>query len=87
MVISHKILLVTRMDSACLARNASDAIKEQYLPGIVSGDPMFCSGYRPAAGGRQGGTRGGAAAHVQGFLGLRCGGGVRAGAFTLWNER
>jgi acyl-CoA dehydrogenase len=42
MGISPNILLVTCMDSACLARNASDAIKEQYLPGIVSGTNKFC---------------------------------------------
>jgi acyl-CoA dehydrogenase len=42
MGISPNILLVTCMDSACLARNASDAIKEQYLPGIVSGQTKFC---------------------------------------------
>ncbi len=42
MGISPNILLVTCMDSACLARNASDAIKEQYLPGIVTGDTKFC---------------------------------------------
>ena len=40
--ISPNILLVTCMDSACLARNASDAIKEQYLPGIVTGEIKFC---------------------------------------------
>jgi acyl-CoA dehydrogenase len=42
MGISPNILLVTCMDSACLARNASEAIKEQYLPGIVSGQTKFC---------------------------------------------
>ena len=42
MGISPNILLVTCMDSACLARNASDAINEQYLPGIVSGQTKFC---------------------------------------------
>jgi acyl-CoA dehydrogenase len=42
MGISPNMLLVTCMDSACLARNASDAIKEQYLPGIVSGETRFC---------------------------------------------
>ena len=42
MGISPNMLLVTCMDSACLARNASDAIKEQYLPGIVSGKTRFC---------------------------------------------
>ena len=42
MGISPNILLVTCMDSACLARNASDAINEQYLPGIVSGETKFC---------------------------------------------
>ncbi len=42
MGISPNILLVTCMDAACLARNASDAIKERYLPGIVSGDTKFC---------------------------------------------
>ncbi len=42
MGISPNILLVTCMDSACLARNASDAIKEQYLPDIVSGKTKFC---------------------------------------------
>ena len=42
MGISPNMLLVTCMDSACLARNATDAIKEQYLPGIVSGDMRFC---------------------------------------------
>ncbi|MBT4519025.1 MAG: acyl-CoA/acyl-ACP dehydrogenase [Halieaceae bacterium] len=42
MGISPNILLVTCMDSACLARNASDLIKEQYLPGIVSGQIKFC---------------------------------------------
>ncbi len=42
MGISPNILLVTCMDSACIARNASDAIKEQYLPGIVSGQTKFC---------------------------------------------
>ena len=40
--ISPNILLVTCMDSACIARNASEAIKEQYLPGIVSGETKFC---------------------------------------------
>jgi len=40
--VSPNILLVTCMDSACIARNASDAIKEQYLPGIVSGQIKFC---------------------------------------------
>ena len=40
--ISPNILLVTCMDAACLARNASDKIKEQYLPGIVSGKTKFC---------------------------------------------
>ena len=40
--ISPNILLVTCMDAACLARNASDTIKEQYLPGIVSGQTKFC---------------------------------------------
>ena len=40
--ISPNILLVTCMDSACIARNASDAIKEQYLPDIVSGKTKFC---------------------------------------------
>ncbi len=42
MGVSPSILLVTCMDSACIARNASDAIKEQYLPGIVSGKIKFC---------------------------------------------
>jgi acyl-CoA dehydrogenase len=42
MGISPNMLLVTAMDSACLARNASDAIKERYLPGIVSGETRFC---------------------------------------------
>lgn len=42
MGISPNILLVTCMDSACIARNATDAIKEQYLPGIVSGETKFC---------------------------------------------
>lgn len=42
MGISPNILLVTCMDAACLARNASDAIKERYLPGIVSGETKFC---------------------------------------------
>jgi acyl-CoA dehydrogenase len=42
MGISPNILLVTCMDSACLARNASEALKEQYLPGIVSGQTKFC---------------------------------------------
>jgi alkylation response protein AidB-like acyl-CoA dehydrogenase len=42
MGISPNILLVTCMDAACLARNASDAIKEAYLPGIVSGEIKFC---------------------------------------------
>jgi acyl-CoA dehydrogenase len=42
MGISPNILLVTCMDSACIARNATDAIKEQYLPGIVSGKNKFC---------------------------------------------
>ena len=42
MGISPNILLVTCMDAACLARNASDAIKEQYLPGIVDGSTKFC---------------------------------------------
>jgi len=42
MGISPNILLVTCMDSACLALNASDKIKEQYLPGIVTGDIKFC---------------------------------------------
>jgi len=42
MGISPNMLLVTCMDSACLARNASEAIKEQYLPGIVSGKTRFC---------------------------------------------
>ena len=40
--ISPNILLVTCMDAACLARNASEAIKEQYLPGIASGQTKFC---------------------------------------------
>jgi acyl-CoA dehydrogenase len=42
MGISPNMLLVTAMDSACIARNASEAIKEQYLPGIVTGDTRFC---------------------------------------------
>jgi len=42
MGISPNMLLVTAMDSACIARNASDAIKERYLPGIVSGETRFC---------------------------------------------
>jgi acyl-CoA dehydrogenase len=42
MGISPNLLLVTCMDAACLARNASDSIKEQYLPGIVSGEIKFC---------------------------------------------
>lgn len=42
MGISPNILLVTCMDAACLALNASEAIKEKYLPGIVSGDLKFC---------------------------------------------
>ncbi len=42
MGISPNILLVTCMDSACLARNASDALKEQHLPNIVSGQSKFC---------------------------------------------
>ena len=42
MGISPNILLVTCMDAACLARNASGAIKERYLPGIVSGETKFC---------------------------------------------
>lgn len=42
MGISPNILLVTCMDAACLARNASDAMKEQYLPGIVDGSTKFC---------------------------------------------
>lgn len=42
MGISPNILLVTCMDSACIARNASEAIKEHYLPGIVSGETKFC---------------------------------------------
>jgi alkylation response protein AidB-like acyl-CoA dehydrogenase len=42
MGISPNMLLVTAMDSACLARNASDTIKERYLPGIVSGETRFC---------------------------------------------
>jgi len=40
--VSPNILLVTCMDSACIARNASEAIKEQYLPDIVSGQTKFC---------------------------------------------
>lgn len=42
MGISPNILLVTCMDAACIARNASDSIKQQYLPGIVSGRTKFC---------------------------------------------
>ncbi len=42
MGISPNILLVTCMDAACLARNASDAIKAQYLPGIAEGKIKFC---------------------------------------------
>jgi acyl-CoA dehydrogenase len=42
MGISPNILLVTCMDAACIARNASDSIKQQYLPGIVSGTTKFC---------------------------------------------
>ena len=42
MGISPNILLVTCMDAACLALNASEAIKEKYLPGIVSGALKFC---------------------------------------------
>ena len=42
MGISPNILLVTCMDSACLARNASEQIKQQYLPGIVEGKIKFC---------------------------------------------
>jgi acyl-CoA dehydrogenase len=42
MGISPNILLVTCMDSACIARNASDSIKEQYLPSIVTGVTKFC---------------------------------------------
>ena len=42
MGVSPNMLLVTCMDSACLARNASDAINEQYLPGIVTGQTKFC---------------------------------------------
>ncbi len=42
MGISPNILLVTCMDSACLARNASEEIKQRYLPGIVDGSIKFC---------------------------------------------
>ncbi|RLA40091.1 MAG: acyl-CoA dehydrogenase [Gammaproteobacteria bacterium] len=42
MGVSPNILLVTCMDSACIARNASESIKEQYLPDIVSGKIKFC---------------------------------------------
>ena len=42
MGVSPNMLLVTAMDSACLARNASEAINEQYLPGIVTGEIKFC---------------------------------------------
>lgn len=42
MGVSPNMLLVTCMDSACLARNASAAINEQYLPGIVTGETKFC---------------------------------------------
>jgi acyl-CoA dehydrogenase len=42
MGVSPNMLLVTCMDSACLARNASEAINEQYLPGIVTGETKFC---------------------------------------------
>ena len=42
MGVSPNILLVTCMDSACIARNASESIKEQYLPDIVSGKTKFC---------------------------------------------
>jgi acyl-CoA dehydrogenase len=42
MGVSPNMLLVTAMDSACLARNASEAINEQYLPGIVTGETKFC---------------------------------------------
>lgn len=42
MGISPNILLVTCMDSACIAKNASEEIKQQYLPGIVEGKIKFC---------------------------------------------
>ncbi|MEH6607216.1 MAG: acyl-CoA dehydrogenase family protein [Pseudomonadales bacterium] len=42
MGISPNILLVTCMDAACLAKNASEEIKQQYLPGIVEGKIKFC---------------------------------------------
>lgn len=42
MGISPNILLVTCMDSACLAKNATEEIKQQYLPGIVEGKIKFC---------------------------------------------
>lgn len=42
MGISPNILLVTCMDSACIAKNASEEIKQQYLPDIVEGKIKFC---------------------------------------------
>jgi alkylation response protein AidB-like acyl-CoA dehydrogenase len=42
MGISPNILLVTCMDAACLALNASAALKQQYLPGIADGSIKFC---------------------------------------------
>lgn len=40
--VSPNILLVTCMDAACISRNASDALKQQYLPGIADGSKKFC---------------------------------------------
>lgn len=40
--VSPNILLVTCMDAACISRNASESLKQQYLPGIADGSKKFC---------------------------------------------
>ena len=38
----NALMVVTAMDTACIARNASEEVKKRYLPDIASGKSMFC---------------------------------------------
>lgn len=40
--LSSNLLLITSMDAACLARNASEELKQKHLPAIASGEQRFC---------------------------------------------
>ncbi len=38
----NALMVVTAMDTACIARNGSDEVKQRFLPDIASGKSLFC---------------------------------------------